>query len=64
MAASESAQRSTIASPRRSAELTPGTRSSSATSTPGSVARIVRTPTIALISTTSRRPTRTPTGRC
>ena len=47
---SESEQTSTIASPRRSARVTPGRRARSSTSTSGSVARIVREPTIALIS--------------
>jgi hypothetical protein len=50
MAASESAQLSDTASPRRSTALTPGSRASASASASGRVARIVREPTIALIS--------------
>jgi hypothetical protein len=50
IATSESAQLSTTTSPRRSAPLTPGSATSVSSSAPGSVARIVRVPTIARIS--------------
>ena len=50
IAASESEHASTTASPRESAAVTPGSRASSSRSAPGSVARIVFEPTIALIS--------------
>ena len=50
MAASESAQVSTTASPRRSTPCTPGRAARASGGTPGSVARMVRRPTRALIS--------------
>src|SRR6185295_3949906 len=50
IARSESEQVRITASPRRSEATTPGSAASSSRATPGSVARIVRWPTIALIS--------------
>src|SRR4029077_5494894 len=49
IATSESEQARMIASPRRSARVTPGKSASPSASAPGRVARIERVPTIALI---------------
>ena len=50
IARSESSQASTIASPRNSTDETPGSARSCAAFTSGRVARMVRSPTSALIS--------------
>ena len=62
IAASESAQLSSTASPWRSACVTPGRSSSSTSAASGSVARIVRPPTIARISVVGPSATTRPRG--